>query len=365
MQRWVIKIGSALLTSHQQGLNRNAIKSFTEQISALRNGGVQVILVSSGAVAEGVSRFGWKTRPSALHDLQAAAAVGQMGLIEAWQNAFNQFGLRAAQVLLTHEDIDDRGRYLNARNTLRTLLELDTIPIINENDTVATDEIRFGDNDTLAGMVTNLVEAEKLIILTDQEGLFDQDPRLNPGAKMISSALASDPALDNMASNGSGELGRGGMITKLQAARLAARSGALTLILSGRSEKVLLDLLQGLKVGTTLLPDREPLAARKLWLAGNRKPRGRIILDLGAERVLQSAGSSLLPVGVTGVDGQFSSGDLVSCLDSSGKEIARGLTNYSSEEAMTIKGMSSDAIRQALGYSSEPELIHRDNLVLL
>lgn len=365
MNRWVIKIGSALLTRQGSGVNREAIGSFAAQIAKLAARNLQVVLVSSGAVAEGMARLGWQERPRALHDLQAAAAVGQMGLIEAWQNAFQVFGLRAAQILLTHEDMANRGRYLNARNTIRTLVELGIVPVINENDTVATEEIRFGDNDTLAGLVTNIVEAEKLIILTDQDGLFTKDPRVCPNPELIKSAQAGDQSLDDMAASGSGVLGRGGMVTKIKAARLAARSGAMTQIASGKRAGVLLDILDYKAVGTTLLPDREPLAARKLWLVGNQKTSGAITLDQGAERVLQESGGSLLAVGVTAVEGGFASGDLVSCLNYLGHEFARGLINYDAKEARLIKGLPSDSIAKVLGYSSEPELIHRDNLVLL
>ena len=365
MNRWVIKIGSAILTGHHRGINREAIVSFAGQIAELTRHEKQLILVSSGSIAEGIVRLGWKKRPTALHDLQAAAALGQMGLVEAWQQAFQQFGLKAAQILLTHEDLAIRSRYLNARNTLRTLLELGVVPIINENDTVATDEIRFGDNDNLAGMVTNLVEAERLVILTDQRGLFEQDPRTNPHARLVDQAKASDRSLDSMAITGSGELGRGGMVTKLQAARLAARSGATTHIVSGQQPEVLLRLDRGEMDGTILLPDRQPLAARKLWLAGHLRPRGKVILDEGAIRVLRQSGSSLLAVGVTDISGDFHTGDLVSCANRDGQEIARGLINYSAREVEQIKGLPSSAIFEALGYRSEPELIHRDNLVVL
>ena len=364
-RRWVIKIGSALLTNDGRGLDSDAISDWVEQIARLHAAGKKIILVSSGAVAEGMVRLNWQRRPHAIHELQAAAAVGQTGLIQSYQSCFGRHGIHTAQVLLTHDDLSDRQRYLNARSTLRTLLDLGAIPIINENDTVATDEIRFGDNDTLAALVANLVEADALIILTDQQGLFDKDPRHNPDAALVDTAPASDPQLLAMAGPSGSQLGRGGMITKVTAAQRAARSGAATVIVSGRIEGVLLQISQGKALGTLLLPDREPLAARKQWLAGQLKVRGVLHLDQGAVEVLRQSGRSLLAVGVTAVDGRFIRGEMVACLGPDGREIARGLVNYSAEETDRIKGRASQDIGAILGYIDEPELIHRDNLVIL
>jgi len=363
-RRWVIKIGSSLLTNNGQGLALDAISAWVAQIAALRESGREVVLVSSGAVAEGMSRLGWKQRPHALHDLQAAAAVGQMGLIQAYESRFQTFGLHTAQVLLTHEDLADRQRYLNARSTLRTLLQLGVIPVVNENDTVATDEIRFGDNDTLSALVANLVEADLLVFLTDQGGMYEADPRKRLDAQLVVEAAATDPALDDMAEASGGVLGRGGMLTKIRAARRAARSGAMTLIAAGREENILGRIADGESVGTRLYPSRKPLAARKQWLAGQLQLRGRLLLDDGAAQVLQSAGKSLLPVGVVRVEGAFERGDLVACIAGHGAEVARGLVNYSSSETMRIIGQPSSRIESILGYVDEPELIHRDNLVL-
>jgi len=363
-RRWVIKIGSALLTNEGQGLDREAIAAWSGQMAGLLAEGRELVLVSSGAVAEGMCRLGWTRRPHALHELQAAAAVGQMGLIQAWESCFQKHGRHTAQILLTHEDLADRRRYLNARSTLRTLLDLDVVPVVNENDTVATDEIRFGDNDTLAALVANLVEADLLVILTDQQGLFEADPRQDPEAALVESADADDPALERMAGGG-GVLGRGGMITKVRAARRAARSGASTLIVSGREPDVLARVAQGEALGTLLRPAREPIAARKQWLAGQLAVRGCLLLDEGAVEVLTRSGRSLLPVGVTGVEGQFARGELVSCLAPDGREVARGLVNYGADEARRIIGHPSSKIESLLGYVDEPELIHRDNLVIL
>ncbi len=363
-RRWVIKIGSALLTRDGQGLDLEAIHGWVEQMWRLRESGRELLLVSSGAVAEGMCRLGWRERPHAVHDLQAAAAVGQMGLIQAYESAFQRHGLHTAQILLTHEDLADRQRYLNARSTLRTLLSLGVVPVVNENDTVATDEIRFGDNDTLAALVANLVEAELLVILTDQAGLHDADPRSHAGARLISEADAGDPRLLEVAGGG-GALGRGGMLTKVQAAARAARSGASTLIVSGREPDVLARVAEGEPLGTLLRPACEPLAARKQWLAGQLAVKGCLRLDAGAARVLRERGSSLLAVGVTGVEGDFARGELVCCRDPEGREVARGLVNYGAEEARRIMGQPSDRIESILGYVDEPELIHRDNLVLV
>ena len=318
---------------------------------------------SSGAVAEGMTRLGWARRPDSVHQLQAAAAVGQMGLVQAWESCFQKHRLHTAQVLLTHDDLSDRKRYLNARSTLLTLLGFSVVPVVNENDTVVTDEIRFGDNDTLAALVANLVEAERLVILTDQQGLFTKDPRSNPDAQLIAEAEANDPSLDAMVS-GAGVLGRGGMITKLRAARLAARAGADTVIASGTADNVLPRLLAGESVGTRLLAKQQKLAARKQWLAGQLQLKGRLQLDDGAVKVLTGRGSSLLPVGVKNVSGNFHRGDLVSCVDAQGREIARGLVNYNADEARRLAGQPSAAITELLGYHGDEELIHRDNLVL-
>ena len=362
--RWVIKVGSALVTAGGRGLDREAFGDWVRQIAALRAAGKEVVLVSSGAVAEGMSRLGWTRRPHAVHELQAAAAVGQMGLIQAYESRFQEHGLHTAQVLLTHEDLADRERYLNARSTLRSLLALGVIPVVNENDTVATDEIRFGDNDTLAALVANLVEADLLVILTDQEGMYEQDPRANPEAAFISEAQAGDPRLLGMASGTGGALGRGGMATKVQAAARAARSGTATLIAHGRGENVLQAIAAGSELGTLFHPPTSPMAARKRWLAGQLQARGKLTLDAGAVRVLRESGRSLLPVGVTKAEGQFQRGELVICLAPDGGEVARGLVNYSAEEARRIIGKPSDRIETLLGYVDEPELIHRDNLVL-
>src|SRR5450830_441510 len=345
-QRWVVKIGSALLTADGKGLDRAAMSVWVEQMVALHEAGVELVLVSSGAVAAGMSRLGWTARPSAMHELQAAAAIGQMGLVQAWESSFAEHGLHTAQILLTHDDLSDRKRYLNARSTLRALVELKAIPVINENDTVVTDEIRFGDNDTLAALVANLVEADLLVILTDRDGMFDADPRNNPDAKLIYEARADDPALDAVAGSVGGALGRGGMQTKLRAARLAARSGAHTIIVGGRPERVM-------------------LAARKQWLAGHLQTRGTLVLDDGAVTALSQGNKSLLPVGVKLVQGSFRRGEMVVCVAPDGREIARGLANYSALEAQKIIGQSSDAIVGLLGYMAEPELVHRDNLILV
>lgn len=363
--RWVVKIGSSLVTDDGRGLDADAIKNWTAQIAQLRQQGKQIILVSSGAVAEGMVRLNWDKRPSALHELQAAAAVGQMGLVQTYESCFKTHGILSAQILLTHDDLSDRRRYLNARSTLRSLLALGVIPIINENDTVATDEIRFGDNDTLAALVANLVEAETLIILTDQQGLFSEDPRKNPDAEFISTGQANDASLHRMAGSTGGALGRGGMSTKLGAAQRAARSGTATLITSGRSQDALLAVARAEQRGTLLLPDKEPVAARKQWLASHLKVSGQLHLDEGASRVLMESGRSLLPVGVTSVSGNFIRGEMVACLNHQGVEIARGLANYNAIEAAKICGKASSEIEQILGYVDEPELIHRDNLVLL
>ncbi len=363
-KRWVIKIGSALLTNDGCGLRADSLDVWIKQIMALKHNGIDVVLVSSGAVAEGISRLGWKHQPRALHELQAAAAVGQMGMIQAYEQCFQQYGVRTAQILLTNEDVSDRRRYLNARSTLRTLVRLGIVPIVNENDTVATDEIQFGDNDTLAGLVANLIEADLLVILTDQAGLYDSDPRGNPAAKLIEKARSGDRVLEQYAGKG-GKLGRGGMLTKLRAARTAAKSGAGTVIASGMEDQVLTKIAAGENLGTFLVAGQEPIAARKQWLASQTLIRGRLILDAGAVKVLSEQGKSLLAVGVTSVEGQFKRGEIVACVDTAGVEIARGLVNYNREESARIAGHASHNIETLLGYVGEPELIHRDNLILL
>ena len=364
-KRWVVKIGSALLTADGKGLDIEAIAGWTAQMAQLRQQGIELVLVSSGAVAEGMTRLGWAERPHALHDLQAAAAVGQMGLVQAYESRFKEFGLHTAQVLLGHDDISARDRYLNARGTLKTLLALGVVPVVNENDTVVTDEIRFGDNDTLAALVANLVDADLLVILTDQQGLYDADPRSNPAAILLAEAAVDDGDLEKMAGGSAGALGRGGMITKVRAAKLAARSGASTVIVGGVMDDVLLRVMAGEVVGTLLVAGQQPLAARKQWLAGMSRIKGSLQLDDGAVNVLRESGKSLLPVGVSAVRGDFDRGDLVSCTDASGYEVARGLVNYSSAEAQKIMGKSSAQIGGQLGYQGDEELIHRDNLVLM
>lgn len=363
-KRWIIKIGSSLITNEGQGLDLEAIACWAEQVAQLRSQGKEILLVSSGAVAEGMARIGWNKRPHALHELQAAAALGQMGLIQHFEASFKKHGIHTAQVLLTHEDLSSRQRYLNARSTLKTLLNLGAIPIINENDTVATSEIRFGDNDTLAALVANLVEADALIILTDQQGLFDKDPRHHPDASLISEAAATEPSLIEMAGDG-GALGQGGMRTKITAAQRAARSGACTLIAAGTRPDVLLDAGRAKPFGTLLTPENEPLTARKQWLANQLNVRGQLILDSGAAQALTQDGVSLLAVGIKAVKGEFQRGEVVSCLNPDNLEIARGLVNYSSSESRQIQGKSSDLIESILGYIDEAEVIHRDNLVLI
>jgi glutamate 5-kinase len=364
-RRVVVKVGSALLSDPVTGLARERIGIWCEEIHRLLGRDRQILLVSSGAVAEGVARLGLKARPSTVHGLQAAAAVGQMGLVEAYEQAFARHGRRTAMVLLTHDDLADRQRYLNARATLNTLLDLGVIPVINENDTVATDEIRFGDNDTLAALVANLLQAELLIILTDTEGLYEQDPRVTPGAPLVPWADAADARLDDMVSGTPGSLGRGGMLTKLRAARIAARSGANTVIAGGRSPEVLARILGGESVGTLLSASILPLDARKRWIAGHLRAKGDLVLDTGAVGAVRSRGVSLLPVGVVAVKGRFSRGDLVRCVDADGRVIGQGLVNYSSEEAAKLAGAVSSEIAARLGYALEPELVHRDNLVVL
>ena len=363
-KRWVIKVGSALLTDDGRGLDAAIIKSLAQQLSELRDSGAEVVLVSSGAVAAGIVRLGWTERPAALHDLQAAAAVGQSVLVQSYENAFRAYGIQTAQILLGHDDVIARDRYLNARGTLNRLLDLKVLPVVNENDTVVTDEIRFGDNDTLAALVANLIDADALLLLTDQEGLFEEDPRSNPQAALVRQCDVNDPQLDLMAGAG-GVLGRGGMVTKLRAARLAARSGTETIIASGRADRIVAAAAAGENVGTWLRTGKRPQNARKQWLASMIQIQGSVELDPGAVKVLTQAGRSLLPVGVCSVTGDFSRGDMVSCCDSEGREVARGLVNYSAAETRQIKGSPSHAIEDILGYQGDQELIHRDNLVLL
>jgi glutamate 5-kinase len=363
--RIVVKVGSALVTNDGRGLDHVRLTRWAEQIAALNKLGKEVVLVSSGAIAEGIKRLGWSKRPHALNELQAAAAVGQMGLVEAYERAFGSHGLQTAQVLLTHADLADRERYLNARSTLRTLLGLKVIPIINENDTVTTDEIKVGDNDTLGALVANLIEADALIILTDQPGLYTADPRRHPDAEFVHEAVAGDPALEAMAGGAGTGIGTGGMLTKILAAKRAARSGADTIIASGREDKVLERLATGEAIGTQLLAKQAPLAARRQWLADHLQVRGRLVLDAGAVQALVGQGKSLLPIGVTEVIGEFQRGEVVGCVDGEGRDIARGLVNYSADEARRIARKPTSAIEASLGYQDEPELIHRDNLALL
>jgi glutamate 5-kinase len=362
-RRWVIKVGSSLVTNNGLGLDTNAIEAWAGQLVAMQKTGIQLVLVSSGAVAEGVARLGLKTRPKQVHLQQAAAAVGQMGLVQAYESCFMRRGVHAAQILLSREDLSDRTGYLNARSTLTTLLDMGVVPVVNENDTVATAELCFGDNDTLAALVANLINADVMVVLTDQDGLYDADPRVTPGAKFIPQASVNDNRLTAMAGRGA-SLGRGGMLTKLSAARLAARSGTNTVIANGSEEQVLIRLLQGEALGTLLEADREPVTARKQWLAGQLSLKGKLTLDAGAVEVLQKSGKSLLAVGIQSVQGQFSRGDVVACVDGSGQEIARGLVNYDVNEIEKLKGVSSDKIEQLLGYVGEEEVIHRDNMVI-
>jgi glutamate 5-kinase len=364
-RRLVIKVGSSLVTNEGRGLDHDAIGRWAQQIASLKTSGREVLLVSSGAIAEGMQRLGWAKRPAAMHELQAAAAVGQMGLVQAYEAAFSRFGIHTAQILLTHDDLADRRRYLNARSTLLTLIALGVIPIVNENDTVTTDEIRFGDNDTLGALVTNLIDADVLVLLTDQAGLYDGDPRLNSAATLVRHARAGDPALEAMAGGAGSSTGRGGMLTKVLAAKRAARSGASTVIASGSEDEVLTRLAAGHAIGTTLTAETMTLAARKQWLADHVRLAGRLTLDAGAVKALAHDGKSLLPIGVVAASGTFERGEVVGCFDSDGREIARGLVNYGAAETQRILRKPSNEIEQILGYVEEPELIHRDNLVLL
>ena len=363
-KRLVVKVGSALVTNNGEGLALDFIADCARQIAALRTTGREVLLVSSGAIAAGMQRLGWKERPHAMHDLQAAAAVGQMGLARAYEDTFAQHGLKTAQILLTHEDLSDRTRYLNARSTLQALLGYGVIPIINENDTVVTDEIKFGDNDTLGALVGNLVEADAVIILTDQKGLYTADPRRDPSATLIDEGRADDRQYEAMAGGAGTGISKGGMITKIRAAQRAARSGAHTLIASGREPDALLHAAAGERIGTLLYASESPLAARKQWLADHLQLAGSLVLDAGAVAALK-AGRSLLPIGVVAVEGDFERGTAVACRNSDGREVARGLANYSSSEARRIAKRATHEIESLLGYIEEEELIHRDNLVLL
>ena len=361
----VVKVGSTLVTAGGAGIDAGEIARWAQQVAQLHAGGKRVVLVSSGAIAEGMKRLGWQARPSAMHALQAAAAVGQMGLAQVYESCFRQHGLHTAQVLLTHADLADRERYLNARSTIRTLLDLGVVPVINENDTVVTDEIKLGDNDTLAALVTNLIEADALVILTDQAGLYERDPRKDPGAALIREAQAGDPRLEAIAGGTGSALAKGGMLTKVLAAKRAARSGAHTVIASGREPDILLRLCRGEAIGTLLSAATVPLAARKQWLADHLTVSGRLRLDAGAVKALAREGKSLLAIGVLEATGNFQRGEAVACLDPEGREVARGLVNYSLEETRKILRRPSSDIEGILGYVGEPELIHRDNLVLL
>lgn len=364
-KRLIIKVGSSLVTNDGRGLDHVAIQNWAAQIAALRRLGKEVVLVSSGAIAEGMLRLGFSKRPTEIDELQACAAVGQMGLAQIYESSFRQHGIGTAQVLLTHADLADRERYLNARSTLRTLLRFGVVPIINENDTVVTDEIKLGDNDTLGALVANLIEADALIILTDQAGLYSADPRKNPDAQFISRAAAGDPALEVMAGGAGSSIGRGGMLTKILAARRAAKSGAHTIISWGREPDVLTRLAGGEQIGTHLIAQTEPLAARKQWLQDHLQTTGQFVLDEGAVNKLLHEGKSLLPIGVIEVVGEFGRGAAVTCLNQAGVPVARGLTNYSSSDARRIKRHASSDIVGILGFIEESELIHRDNLVIL
>lgn len=361
----IVKVGSSLVTNNGEGLDRGAIAAWAAQISALIAQGKQVVLVSSGAVAEGMQRLGWKKRPVEVNELQAAAAVGQMGLVQMYESCFSQHGLHTAQILLTHEDLSDRKRYLNARSTLKTLLNLKVIPIINENDTVVTEEIRFGDNDTLGALVANLIEADTLVILTDQQGLYSADPRKDSSAQFINFEMAGNPALEKMAGGAGTNVGTGGMLTKILAAKRAANSGAHTIIASGREPNVLVRLSSGEAIGTHLQAGQMKIVAKKQWLADHLRIGGKLVLDAGAVNVLTKEGKSLLAIGVVDVQGAFERGDVVACVNADGVELARGIVNYNSQEVARIKRKPSHEIEQILGYVEESELIHRDNMVLL
>ena len=364
-RRIVVKVGSSLVTNEGRGVDAEAIGNWARQLAVLAREGRELVMVSSGAIAEGMKRLGWAARPKEIHELQAAAAVGQMGLAQMYESRLSEQGLHSAQVLLTHADLADRERYLNARSTLLTLLSLNVLPVINENDTVVTDEIKFGDNDTLGALVANLVEADALVILTDQRGLYSADPRKDPAARFIDVATAGDPALELMAGGAGSSLGRGGMITKILAAKRAAGSGASTVIAWGREPDVLLRLARGEAIGTALVAGTPKLAARKQWMVDHLQMRGAVTVDEGAVAKLRDEGKSLLPIGVVDVTGDFIRGDVISVRAPSGAELARGLANYSSTEARLIARKPSSQIEALLGFANEPELIHRTNLVLV
>jgi glutamate 5-kinase len=363
-KRIVVKVGSSLVTDEGRGLDAQAIGHWCRQLAMLVKEGREVIMVSSGAIAEGMKRLGWTARPKAIHELQAAAAVGQMGLAQVYESELRENGIGSAQVLLTHADLADRERYLNARSTLLTLLQLGVVPVINENDTVVNDEIKFGDNDSLGALVANLVEADVLIILTDQKGLFTADPRKDPNAAFVHEALAGDPALEAMAGGAGSSIGKGGMLTKILAARRAAGSGASTVIAWGREPDALLRLARGEAIGTLLIAQTAKNQARKQWMADHLQMRGSVLVDAGAAIKVRDEGKSLLPIGMTEVQGEFSRGDVIAVRDSDGLEIARGLANYSSSEARLICRKSSADFERMLGYTGEPEMVHRTNLVL-
>ena len=363
-KRIVVKVGSSLVTDEGRGLDEHAIGEWSRQLAALDHDGREVIMVSSGAIAEGMKRLGWATRPHEINELQAAAAVGQMGLAQMYETKLREHGLRSAQVLLTHADLADRERYLNARSTLLTLLQLDVVPVINENDTVVNDEIKFGDNDTLGALVANLVEADALVILTDQKGLYSSDPRKDPGAIFIHEARAGDAALEVMAGGAGSTIGKGGMITKVLAAKRAAGSGASTVIAWGGEKDCLIRLARGEAIGTLLVAPTQKSQARKRWMADHLQLRGSVTVDEGAVAKVRSEGKSLLPIGMTAVEGDFSRGDVIAVRDPQGIEIARGLANYASGEARLLCRRPSNDIEKLLGYAAEPEMIHRTNLVV-
>ena len=364
-RRIVVKVGSSLVTNEGRGLDAVAIGQWCEQLAALVKDGREVIMVSSGAIAEGMKRLGWATRPKAIHELQAAAAVGQMGLVQVYETQLRQNGIGSAQVLLTHADLADRERYLNARSTLLALLSFGVVPVINENDTVVNDEIKFGDNDTLGALVANLVEADALIILTDKKGLYTADPRKDPNAQFVGVGKAGDAALEAMAGGVGSSIGSGGMITKILAAKRAAGSGASTVIAWGREPSVLIRLSQGEAIGTLLVAQTAKNQARKQWMADHLQMRGSVMVDAGAAAKVAGEGKSLLPIGMTAVQGEFSRGDVIAIKSLDDVEIARGLANYSSAEARLICRKASSAFEQLLGYTGEPEMVHRTNLVLM
>jgi glutamate 5-kinase len=364
-KRIIVKVGSSLVTNEGRGLDESAIRAWSEQLAALTQQGLEVIMVSSGAIAEGMKRLGWTVRPKEIHELQAAAAVGQMGLVQMYESCLRKCGTRSAQVLLTHADLADRERYLNARSTLLTLLRHKVVPVINENDTVVNDEIKFGDNDTLGALVANLVEADALIILTDQSGLFSADPRKDPAATLIQQARAGDPALEVLSGGAGSSIGKGGMLTKVLAAKRAAGSGCSTVVAWGREPKVLERLVAGESIGTLFVADEPKLHARKQWMADHLQLRGSVFIDSGAAQKLSTDGASLLAIGMTSVAGDFVRGDVIAICNPSGSPIARGLANYSSSEARLICKKTSSEFERLLGYTAEPEMVHRDNLVLL